>query len=156
VVQIYQRSTSQIARIGKFCVLNESYVIFTGEEEVASYYCELINLLSTPALIRKDLVKEFALSITKFDFSNLDKLPPNKTLIIPSLQMGFYGIRQDEGNIQQLLQNQGEVWISTPYLNFTRRMKRLLASRREAVNVMTASPPANGFYNSKGLCIYCA
>jgi hypothetical protein len=126
--------------------------VFSGEKQVADYYCALINVLSEPAVRRKDMVLEFASSIPNFDFTDLDALPPNKTLIVPTLQMGFYGLRQDEAYLEQILRNVcGEVWISTPYLNFTRRMRALLlASRTDSLNIVTASPAANGFYNSKG------
>ncbi|TPX39455.1 CDP-diacylglycerol---glycerol-3-phosphate 1-phosphatidyltransferase [Synchytrium endobioticum] len=86
------------------------------------------------------------------------------TVLIPTIQLGVSGIRQDEGIVQDLLENTssntsdgriGEVFLSSAYFNLPPQYCRMMV-HSNCVNgtqfkLLTSAPEANGFFNSKGI-----
>ncbi|KAI8339350.1 hypothetical protein BC941DRAFT_420238 [Chlamydoabsidia padenii] len=87
------------------------------------------------------------------------------TVVLPVIQMGPFGIRQDEKLTLTLLDiahRQGvtnsdnrQLWwtihLTSGYFNFTDRYKQFILNTRAKFKFLTASPEANGFFNSKGV-----
>ena len=69
--------------------------------------------------------------------------------LIPFLQMGVYGVRQEETIFKEIFdfihsQNDGKwkLWISSPYLNFDPTLVKKMFNGEQAftLNVLTCSP----------------
>ncbi|KAI7903160.1 uncharacterized protein BX663DRAFT_507666 [Cokeromyces recurvatus] len=79
------------------------------------------------------------------------------TAILPVIQMGPFRIRQDERMTLELLNiahQQPKPWtihLTSGYFNFTEQYKSFILKTRACFRFLTASPEANGFFNSKGV-----
>ena len=78
------------------------------------------------------------------------------TWIVPTVQAGPLHIRQDEEIVchflGKYLDNDCSMFVSSPYLNFTENYQNLiLSSKSKQVEIITASPKANGFYTAKDI-----
>uniref|UniRef100_A0A1D1ZQS1 CDP-diacylglycerol--glycerol-3-phosphate 3-phosphatidyltransferase n=1 Tax=Auxenochlorella protothecoides TaxID=3075 RepID=A0A1D1ZQS1_AUXPR len=80
------------------------------------------------------------------------------TVILPTVQAGFLGLRQEEVCSLALLRRAAaaggtrELRLSTPYLNLARGLAAALAAApRLPLRLLTSSPEANGFWGSAGL-----
>jgi CDP-diacylglycerol--glycerol-3-phosphate 3-phosphatidyltransferase len=79
------------------------------------------------------------------------------TIIMPTLQMGPFGIRQDEQAISRILSwfaksgRDSVAYITSGYFNFTPQYQALILKSESPVKIITASPQANGFYESAGI-----
>lgn len=83
-----------------------------------------------------------------------DALATLDTWVFPLIQMGNIGIRQDEKCVAALLcgiPRGGAVWFASGYFNATRDLMRTLLSSPARVDVLTASPQANGFLGARGV-----
>ncbi|GAB4822465.1 hypothetical protein N2152v2_009511 [Parachlorella kessleri] len=90
--------------------------------------------------------------------------PAADTWVMPLVQAGFAGLRQDErctlGMLSWAAQHraastEGLLQVSTPYLNLARPYEWLLGqSRALSLELLTSSPEANGFFGSKGMSGY--
>jgi CDP-diacylglycerol--glycerol-3-phosphate 3-phosphatidyltransferase len=73
-------------------------------------------------------------------------------LVFPLIQLGCIGYRQDERALSSFLQSicspEDRLQLSSGYLNLTHQLERSLAQTQAAVDFITASPSANGFFNS--------
>eukprot|EP00891_Asterochloris_glomerata_P005904 jgi/Astpho2/5904/Aster-x0268 len=71
-----------------------------------------------------------------------------------ALQLGFAGVRQDEECTAQLLSSAeagSKLQLSTAYLNLAHRFEQELGTLSNVdIDMLTASPWANGFFGSKG------
>ncbi|KAI9319682.1 hypothetical protein BX666DRAFT_1915188 [Dichotomocladium elegans] len=79
------------------------------------------------------------------------------TAIFPVIQMGPLGIRQDEQITMALLGLATKDWVihlTSGYFNFTDRYKAMILRAPAQFRFLTASPEANGFFNSKGVSKY--
>ncbi|KAI8825642.1 uncharacterized protein EV422DRAFT_563471 [Fimicolochytrium jonesii] len=90
------------------------------------------------------------------------------TLVLPLIQVGPLGIRQEEDTLNKLLAALGSrdpgktapgtdlstkwtVHLSSGYLNFPKFMVELLANSAAVFRILTSAPEANGFFGSKGV-----
>ncbi|BDA46159.1 probable CDP-diacylglycerol-glycerol-3-phosphate 3-phosphatidyltransferase [Coccomyxa sp. Obi] len=77
------------------------------------------------------------------------------TWIIPMVQLGSAGLRQDEALTTLFLRAAepgSSLAVSTAYLNLTRSYEAILAAKPQVhLRLLTASPAANGFYGAKGV-----
>lgn len=79
------------------------------------------------------------------------------TAVLPVIQMGPFHIRQDEKLTLELLsianqnKNQWTIHLTSGYFNFTEKYKSFILKTRARFRFLTASPEANGFFNSKGV-----
>ncbi|RCH85938.1 CDP-diacylglycerol--glycerol-3-phosphate 3-phosphatidyltransferase [Rhizopus azygosporus] len=79
------------------------------------------------------------------------------TAILPVIQMGPFCIRQDEKvtlellNIANQQQDKWTIHLTSGYFNFTDKYKAVILKTRAFFRFLTASPEANGFFNSKGV-----
>ncbi|KAI8972155.1 hypothetical protein BDB01DRAFT_861943 [Pilobolus umbonatus] len=79
------------------------------------------------------------------------------TVILPVIQMGPFHIRQDEKMTLELLKianRQQQKWtidLTSGYFNFTDQYKSYILKTQAKFKFLTASPEANGFFNSKGV-----
>lgn len=86
----------------------------------------------------------------------IESKPNHDTAVLPVIQMGPFNIRQDEKLTLQLLQiaDQQKNWtidLTSGYFNFTEKYKSYILNTRAKFQFLTASPEANGFFNSKGV-----
>ncbi|CAO3685361.1 unnamed protein product [Umbelopsis vinacea] len=103
--------------------------------------------------------KDAAISETK-DTAELD------TVIYPVIQMAPFGIRQDEKATLQILdvinqhgaavapKDYWQVHLTSGYFNFTQHYKECILRTAAKFEFLTASPKANGFFNSRGVSKY--
>ncbi|KAL1917877.1 uncharacterized protein VTP21DRAFT_3711 [Calcarisporiella thermophila] len=83
----------------------------------------------------------------------------NDTLVMPLIQMGPLGIRQDEVVTLRLLdivqrnsiENPWSVALTSGYFNFEKKYKERVLKMNSSFRILTAAPEANGFFNSKGV-----
>ena len=78
------------------------------------------------------------------------------TAVLPVIQMGPFNIRQDERLTLELLNiaNKEKDWtidLISGYFNFTDKYKTFILGTKAKFQFLTASPEANGFFNSKGV-----
>lgn len=78
------------------------------------------------------------------------------TAVLPVIQMGPFNIRQDERLTLELLNiaHVEENWtidLTSGYFNFTEKYKTYILRTKARFQFLTASPEANGFFNSKGV-----
>lgn len=79
------------------------------------------------------------------------------TAVLPVIQMGPFHIRQDEKLTLELLSianqnnNHWTIHLTSGYFNFTEKYKSFILKTRARFRFLTASPEANGFFNSKGV-----
>jgi len=81
-----------------------------------------------------------------------------ETLIFPTIQLGFCNIRNDERMTTQLIHastqqdfQSSKLFISSPYLNLIRSYRTLITTSKTTVDILTASPQTNGFFDAKDL-----
>ncbi|KAG0746735.1 hypothetical protein G6F57_001379 [Rhizopus arrhizus] len=161
------------------------YIIFNKQQELTTYYYELLKLISSCSYQLKpadnnskyklvvsdsmfDPVKEskrykvlvhsrlqqFLLEYQNKPHENSQKMD---TAILPVIQMGPFCIKQDEKATLELLSiadQQQERWtihLTSGYFNFTEKYKSVILKTKALFRFLTASPEANGFFNSKGV-----
>ena len=79
------------------------------------------------------------------------------TWLLPTVQAGFAGVRQEEALtlsiLNQIGDHDGDLWITSPYMNFSESYVRAMARLPEEIRmtILTSSMEANGFFGSKGL-----
>jgi CDP-diacylglycerol--glycerol-3-phosphate 3-phosphatidyltransferase len=95
--------------------------------------------------------QEADISASGVDWSSSD------TWIFPLVQAGFAGVRQEEFATLRLLRHAarlgGSLHLTTPYLNLGAAYEHALANAGPMLDIqlLTASPEANGFFGSPGL-----
>ena len=76
------------------------------------------------------------------------------TFIIPTLQMFYYGVRQDEIFTSRFLESapsNSDVFLATAYFNVTNQhWNEILTTKSKNFDVVMAHPMANGFYKAPG------
>jgi len=76
------------------------------------------------------------------------------TLLIPTLQMFYYGVRQDEfftSRFLELAPSNSEIFLATAYFNITNQhWNEVLRTKSRNFDVVMAHPLANGFYKAPG------
>uniref|UniRef100_A0A0K0F1Y3 CDP-diacylglycerol--glycerol-3-phosphate 3-phosphatidyltransferase n=1 Tax=Strongyloides venezuelensis TaxID=75913 RepID=A0A0K0F1Y3_STRVS len=77
------------------------------------------------------------------------------TSLYPLLNMGTYGIHEENNFLVNLFSKQdsgSQITIASGYFNLTEQYINLITNNKNRlVNIITASPQANGFYTAKGL-----
>ncbi|RUS19944.1 hypothetical protein BC937DRAFT_86683 [Endogone sp. FLAS-F59071] len=89
------------------------------------------------------------------------------TLVVPVVQMGPLGVRQDEAatvRILDIADNHGKkadaeerfwtIFLTSGYFNFTNMYKSRVLKTAARFRLLTASPEANSFFNSRGVSKY--
>eukprot|EP00795_Rhopilema_esculentum_P009166 gene9166-16833_t len=91
------------------------------------------------------------------EFQNLNRTTEKgftDTLVIPTLQMFLYGIRQDESFTSLFFESAPEkssIFLATAYFNVTsKHWNEILASKCQNFDIVMAHPKANGFYKAPG------
>ncbi|KAI9338885.1 hypothetical protein BD770DRAFT_422442 [Pilaira anomala] len=132
----------------------DRYVLFNKQPELSSYYHNLLKLVSNCSyqLLESNKSNEQPYQLVM----NQGISDPVKETVLPVIQMGPFNIRQDEKLTLQLLQiaDQQKNWtidLTSGYFNFTEKYKSYILNTRAKFQFLTASPEANGFFNSKGV-----
>jgi CDP-diacylglycerol--glycerol-3-phosphate 3-phosphatidyltransferase len=89
------------------------------------------------------------------------------TIVVPAFQMKSYNIQNDQSCLEGLLSsfvNSSDrfkcptkvfrIHLASGYFNLPNRIQRILWRSDAQVNILTSSPEANGFFNSKGVSRY--
>ncbi|CDS04092.1 hypothetical protein LRAMOSA07047 [Lichtheimia ramosa] len=159
----------------------DRYMIFDKHEPLASYYCDLMHVVrsfsyqldtkgqlaiqsDTPDPVHESQqFKQHAHDrLVRFIRQQMDRQDDNRsdntdTAILPVIQMGPLGIRQDEKATMKFLGMAKQDWtihLTSGYFNFTDRYKAMILRAPARFRFLTASPKANGFFNSKGVSRY--
>ncbi|KAL0074455.1 hypothetical protein J3Q64DRAFT_1649246 [Phycomyces blakesleeanus] len=168
----------------------DRYIVFDQQPELAKYYHNLINLVGSfsyqlglpqptqesysltmpssmpdpvcqstqfKAKVRSRLENFIADAMTETKKNDSE----DDTAVLPVIQMGPFGIRQDEKMTLELLEivhRQGKskdswwtIHLTSGYFNFTDRYKAFILRTQARFQFITASPEANGFFNSRGV-----
>ncbi|EIE80687.1 hypothetical protein RO3G_05392 [Rhizopus delemar RA 99-880] len=131
----------------------DRYIIFNKQQELTTYYYDLLKLISSCSYQLKpaDNSSKYKLVVSDSMFD------PVKETILPVIQMGPFCIKQDEKATLELLSiadQQQERWtihLTSGYFNFTEKYKSVILKTKALFRFLTASPEANGFFNSKGV-----
>lgn len=161
-----------------FTVRQDRYLCFPDCKNLASHFCSLINTVALysytldstgqlqPRSAHLDPVAESDLFCSELSDSVKDLTLPTAsadhsvdavdTWVFPTVQMGPLGIRQDEQALLWLLKQLPagtDLHLSSPYFNLTPAYEDAIldAAREKSVQILTASPKANGFYGSSGV-----
>lgn len=160
-----------------FTVRQDRYLCFPNCKNLASYLCSLINTVALhsynldesgqlqPRFAHLNPVTESELFATEFSDAVKELTMPSlrtetlegvDTWVFPTVQMGPFGIRQDEEALLWLLKQLpggSDIHLSSPYFNLTPEYEDALlkAALEKNVTVLTSSPKANGFYGSSGV-----
>ncbi|KAI8373053.1 uncharacterized protein BYT42DRAFT_621760 [Radiomyces spectabilis] len=148
----------------------DRYMLFDDHAPLASYYAHLLETvgsfsyqLDNPVSGTEhsySLVSPADLADPIFDSRRFKH--QQDTAVLPVVQMGPFGIRQDENICLELLdiahrtggkspENWWIIHLTSGYFNFTDRYKTYILKTRAYFRFLTASPEANGFFNSKGV-----
>ena len=144
----------------------DRYILFKNSATLSEY---LIDLTDNLYQIYEEYGGNEISNInrnSKFIYSprkltNFDLEDPNYVYIYPCLQMGKHGIDQDMkvskvifSNLPSIMENSSTSIICTSYLNLTSWFRNALLKARGDWKILTSSPEANSFYNSKGFSSY--
>eukprot|EP01104_Vermistella_antarctica_P014136 TRINITY_DN4403_c0_g4_i1.p1 TRINITY_DN4403_c0_g4~~TRINITY_DN4403_c0_g4_i1.p1 ORF type:complete len:672 (-),score=126.31 TRINITY_DN4403_c0_g4_i1:196-2211(-) len=144
-----------------------------GSEAFSKLAAQQLNPYVTPHSTTTTTTTTSSSSSTTTSSSSSSSLPPD-TWVFPTLQMGPSGVRQDERVVSFLMKwwrrgtgtasssnTNYHLYVSSPYFNIADGYTNgsLLASQSakaqenssgDTLDILTASPRANGFYGSKG------
>ncbi|KAG0370244.1 CDP-diacylglycerol--glycerol-3-phosphate 3-phosphatidyltransferase [Gamsiella multidivaricata] len=168
----------------------DRYITFCNRD-ITEYYCDLVSTVSSFSYTMQEKDNHFTLGIangvpdpvqesrqfkrhatntmrtflkkwTKVQQSPDD--PSYDTTLYPLVQMGPFGLRQDERVTLLMLErilhaNKQEeptkLFITSGYFNFEKKYSQTIVQSKAAdVCLIAASPEANGFYNSAGISKY--
>ncbi|KAI8138281.1 hypothetical protein BJV82DRAFT_523663 [Fennellomyces sp. T-0311] len=137
----------------------DRYILFDNNSQLSDYYHDLLNT-----------VHSFSYQLTPAEgdppyrlvmqHGTMDPVAQKgDTAILPVIQMGPFGIRQDERTMLRLLEiaHESRDWtihLTSGYFNFTDRYKAFMLRTQARFRFLTASPEANGFFNSRGVSRY--
>ncbi|KAF9960745.1 CDP-diacylglycerol--glycerol-3-phosphate 3-phosphatidyltransferase [Mortierella alpina] len=168
----------------------DRYMVFRNKD-ISDYYSELVSTVSSLSYSLQDTGSAFSLKIgsgvpdpvqesKQFKqhaaktmraflkkWSSVQQTPKDDsydTTLFPLVQMGPFGLRQDERVTLSVLdhvlhskeqEGQSKVFITSGYFNFERRYSQAIINTKAAdVCLIAASPEANGFFNSAGISKY--
>ncbi|KAG0198728.1 CDP-diacylglycerol--glycerol-3-phosphate 3-phosphatidyltransferase [Mortierella sp. GBA30] len=168
----------------------DRYMTFHNKD-ISDYYCDLVSTVSSLSYSLQDKKSTFSLEIgsgvpdpvkesKQFKlhaaktmraflkkWSNVPQSPKDAsydTTLFPVIQMGPFGLRQDErvtlSVLDHILHNEeqeepAKVFVTSGYFNFEKRYSQAIVHTKTAdVCLIAASPEANGFYNSAGISKY--
>ncbi|KAK3825942.1 MAG: hypothetical protein J3Q66DRAFT_294854 [Benniella sp.] len=168
----------------------DRYIVFHNKD-ITEYYCDLVSTVSSISYSLQDKDGSFVLGMTsgmpdpvedskKFKqhatktvcsflkkWSNVQQLPKDSsydTTLYPLVQMGPFGLRQDERVTLAMLEHilhakeqegAAKLFITSGYFNIEKRYSETIINSTAAdVCLIAASPEANGFFNSAGISKY--
>ncbi|KAG0250156.1 CDP-diacylglycerol--glycerol-3-phosphate 3-phosphatidyltransferase [Mortierella polycephala] len=168
----------------------DRYIAFDNKD-ISEYYCDLVSTVSSISYSLQDQgntyslrmgstvpdpvneSKQFKLHAAKMmraflkRWSTLRQPPKDAsydTTLYPLIQMGPFGLRQDERQTLSVLdhvlhendhEEPAKLFITSGYFNFGKRYTEAIINTKTAdVCLIAASPEANGFFNSAGISKY--
>ncbi|KAF9958526.1 CDP-diacylglycerol--glycerol-3-phosphate 3-phosphatidyltransferase [Mortierella alpina] len=147
----------------------DRYMVFRNKD-ITDYYSELVSTVSSLSYSLQDTGNTFSLKIANGvpdPWSSVQQTAKDDsydTTLFPLVQMGPFGLRQDErvtlSVLDHVLHNkeqegQSKVFITSGYFNFEKRYSQAIINTKAAdVCLIAASPEANGFFNSAGISKY--
>jgi len=82
----------------------------------------------------------------------------SNTIIFPTLQIGPINITHDSWSTSEILKNIGEntqAYITSPYFHLTDEYEDIILNHTKGnIDIIVASPRANGFIDSRGISKY--
>ncbi|KAG0172921.1 CDP-diacylglycerol--glycerol-3-phosphate 3-phosphatidyltransferase [Apophysomyces sp. BC1034] len=171
----------------------DRYMVFKDQPGLAQYYHDLLDVVGSfsygltsghsegyqlvmsdntadPVRESRKFKAQVSERLQHFVAKSTQKQPKNEehdTAVLPVIQMGPFGIKQDERATLELLQianrhgarntNHKDWWtvhLTSGYFNFTDRYTAFILKTQARFRFLTASPEANGFFNSKGISGY--
>lgn len=156
----------------------DRYILIKNHKPLCDYYWNLIDLVGKHSYDSRNLkekksakpnsgLKEEILSLCKnsemsikdfreFKDNYLFKLTDDVVYIIPTLQMKPFNIDQDSKFTSDLLKSiiqskESRTYFASGYFNLIKEYQKIIQQSNHRFSVLTASPKANGFYESKGV-----
>ncbi|KAI9343443.1 hypothetical protein DFJ73DRAFT_661230 [Zopfochytrium polystomum] len=162
----------------------DRYILFSQSPELVTYYEQLAETLGSHSTtinsktgdleLRSPSRKDIANSVKSFTAEWAERSrrqtaatasepsqsttasPSSSTFVIPLIQAGSLGIREEEDFLQNFMNAIAphpsvKVVLSSAYLNFPKHYIAGILRSKAQFSLVTASPKANGFYGSKGV-----
>ncbi|KAG0001783.1 CDP-diacylglycerol--glycerol-3-phosphate 3-phosphatidyltransferase [Modicella reniformis] len=168
----------------------DRYIVFSNKD-ITDYYCDLVSTVSSISYSLRDEDNNYVLDVASGlpdpvrdskqfrehatrtlcsflkKWSSVQQSPKDSTYdttLYPLVQMGPFGLRQDERVTLAMLEhilhdkeqdNPAKLFITSGYFNIEKRYGQTIINSTAAdVCLIAASPEANGFYNSAGISKY--
>ncbi|KAG2216276.1 hypothetical protein INT45_006190, partial [Circinella minor] len=145
-----------------------SYQLQIGMNELVPYQLKMEHGTLDPVIESRGFKKQVHDRLVRFiqkykqgtqEEEEKREIEGSDTVVLPVIQMGPFGIRQDEKTTLRLLEiaHENKDWtidLTSGYFNFTDRYKAFMLRTQARFRFLTASPEANGFFNSKGVSRY--
>ncbi|CAO3613127.1 unnamed protein product [Cunninghamella blakesleeana] len=144
-----------------------SYQLTKDQQLLLHPSCQSNDPVQQSYLFKQQTKKKLIQFMEKYQSSSSSNDQQHDTIILPIIQMGPFDIKQDERVTLSLLEithqeNQRhhhpkldwQIHLTSGYFNFTNRYKQFILNTRAIFKFITASPEANGFFNSKGVSRY--
>ncbi|KAF8933261.1 hypothetical protein EDD21DRAFT_381307 [Dissophora ornata] len=168
----------------------DRYIVFHNKD-ITEYYRDLVSAVSSISYSLQDKEGSFKLNMNdgvpdpvkeskRFKqhtvktvraflkkWSKIQQSPKDDsydTTLYPLIQMGPFGLHQDERVTLSMLEHvlhadeqegPAKLFITSGYFNFEKRYSQTIINSKTAeVRLIAASPEANGFYNSAGISKY--
>ncbi|CAO3678833.1 unnamed protein product [Rhizopus stolonifer] len=136
-----------------------SYQLKMADNNSNKYKLSMLNGIADPVKESQRYKSLVNVRLQQFlsDYQNKEYVAEGMdTAILPVIQMGPFYIKQDEKATLGLLHiaNQQKDWtihLTSGYFNFTEKYKSVILKTRALFRFLTASPEANGFFNSRGV-----
>lgn len=145
ICQLYEEYCKLPQKANKGTVRETSISLSKASNIISQ--CQIGNVAAPHALGKLDTDK-----VNSRKCNNLD------TLIYPTVQMGLFGIRQDEFITKLLFKSftaGSKVCLTTGYFNITDEYRDMIINDSDAgYDILLSSPEANGFFNGRGFSKY--
>ncbi|CAD5224458.1 unnamed protein product [Bursaphelenchus okinawaensis] len=155
----------------------DRYVVIENSPELVDFFVTLFEAVSScsfqlksdgslepkcdvhPFKGKPDDYKDLFLSKTNDALSKLGKFQETtETLVYPVVQMGSFKIREEERLMKNIFRKQDvemDITLATGYLNLYDQYSDLMLNESNCpIDIVFASPEANGFHKAKGISGY--
>ncbi|CAI2322340.1 unnamed protein product [Caenorhabditis sp. 36 PRJEB53466] len=138
--------------------VGDSSFIVQNRQILPSSKCDIHPYLGDSRLYRELLKSRIERVIANYQNSQNSDETDSNTWIFPILQMGLLGINQEFNLLQRIFSSKDstiKMTMASGYFNFIEDYEDLIFDEGNyEMNILTASPFANGFYKSKGFSKY--
>uniref|UniRef100_A0A1I7TEE3 CDP-diacylglycerol--glycerol-3-phosphate 3-phosphatidyltransferase n=1 Tax=Caenorhabditis tropicalis TaxID=1561998 RepID=A0A1I7TEE3_9PELO len=138
--------------------VGDSSFIVESDQVVPSPKCDVHPYLGGSQTYRNSLKQRVENVIEKYRESRKSESSVSETMIYPVLQMGLLGVHQEFNLLKKLFavkDDEMKMTMASGYFNFIKDYEDLILNEGTyQLDILTASPFANGFFESRGFSKY--